>query len=170
MPPRQSAPKSAPKRPAPKPTAAPDSTEGETESPSLAAKNPITPKSTIKSNKNSRSNDATYVDSEDSDDELPDDGVPDDQDTARTQKSKKKPSVIETDAFSRGFLRALAPATDTYYNKESNLIRLECAEHDREKAAVEAKIRLFDSKKEWILALRESELRLHLYITRCPKG
>ncbi|CAE7232528.1 unnamed protein product [Rhizoctonia solani] len=83
----------------------------------------------------------------------------DDEDDAAAP-GKKKPSVVETDAFSRGFFRGLAPATDAYYNKESNLIRLQCAEYDRAIALVEATIRLIDGRKFYLVTLRESEAKI----------
>ncbi|EUC64354.1 hypothetical protein RSOL_439940, partial [Rhizoctonia solani AG-3 Rhs1AP] len=113
----------------------PVSSDSETESPSIISKattvvkNLVTPKSITRRKKNN--------DSDDDEDDVSDDAQ----------------------VFSRGFFRALGPATDAYYNKQANLIRLQCAEYDREKDMVEAKIRLIDSRKAWLMALRESEAK-----------
>ncbi|CUA70480.1 hypothetical protein RSOLAG22IIIB_08893 [Rhizoctonia solani] len=75
-------------------------------------------------------------------------------------KARAKPAITEKDAFSRGFFRALMPAADTYYNKESNLIRLRCAEYHTQKSTAEAKIEHLKVKQEYLMALREEEIVL----------
>ncbi|CAE6535763.1 unnamed protein product, partial [Rhizoctonia solani] len=126
------------------------SSDSETESPSIISKattvvkNLVAPKSITRRKKNGGSaclySVPMLTDTDDSDDD--EDDVSDD-----------------AQVFSRGFFRALGPATDAYYNKQANLIRLQCAEYDREKDMVEAKIRLIDSRKAWLMALRESEAK-----------
>ncbi|KAF8710715.1 hypothetical protein RHS03_02171, partial [Rhizoctonia solani] len=97
-----------------------------------AVENPITPTSTAKGSSKKK----------DEDDD---------------SNSKKKPSVIESDAFSRGFFNAIGPATDAYYNKESNLVRLDCFKYDRQKSSADAQTLRDNSRKEFLMTLREHE-------------
>ncbi|CAE6334891.1 unnamed protein product [Rhizoctonia solani] len=160
MPPKRAVPATPAVPPAPKRAKRASDTTATPATPSIATRataavmNLITPTSTTKARKKNAG----------------------DEDTAQHTTTKKKPSVIESDgkriyssrlltltclpAFSRGFFIALGPAADAYYNKESNLIRLRCAEYDRRRSSAESTIRFFDSKKEYLFTLRKHETTL----------
>ncbi|KDN33655.1 hypothetical protein RSAG8_13256, partial [Rhizoctonia solani AG-8 WAC10335] len=74
----------------------------------------------------------------------------------KTRKAKAKPS----DAFNRGFFHALRPATNKYYNQESNLIHLRCAEHHARRTTVDACNQHIENRKDLIMTLRETQHKL----------
>ncbi|CAE6436371.1 unnamed protein product [Rhizoctonia solani] len=79
---------------------------------------------------------------------------------SKGRKPRAKSTVSEKDAFSRGFFRAVKPVINVYYNKESNLIRLRCAEYHAQASTAKAKIQNLEAKKQYLMALRENEINL----------
>ncbi|CUA76202.1 Chromosome partition protein MukB [Rhizoctonia solani] len=73
---------------------------------------------------------------------------------------RKKKKVKPSDAFNRGFFHALRSATNKYYNQESNLIHLRCAEHHLRKATAEACNEHIENRKELLMALRETQYKM----------